>query len=223
MPRLPGRAHALVLLLTLLGMVLVVGAVPVAADDPVTPPPVEPPQPPDPPVDDDLVPLPPEYDGGGRRCDTPRVPDESAGEPVSVWVAPAPTTCPAGTLVLLPVQIPEDVTAHDIFVWQVTLEFDPAVLEPVWVVPEGTLSAGWALNRQARAGRLWAGAAGLHPLRGSGTLVEVVFRTVGNPGDQTDLTFSELLLNGGDPAATPHNGRIVLTESYTVYMPLIAS
>jgi hypothetical protein len=213
----------LVLLLTLLGMVLVVGAVPVAADDPVTPPPVEPPQPPDPPVDDDLVPLPPEYVGGGRRCDSPRAPNELDGESVSVWVAPAPTTCPAGTLVLLPVQIPEDVTTHDIFVWQFTLEFSSAVLEPIWVVPDDTLSAGWALNRQASAGRLWAGAAGLHPLRGSGTLVDLVFRTVGNPGDQTDLTFSELLLNSGNPTTTPHNGHIMLTELHRVYKPLIAN
>ncbi len=212
---------AVVLLLTLLSGLLPTAAA--YADDLIPPPPVEPPPPPEP-DDEDLRPLPPEYDGGGRRCNTPLVPEPAASETVPVWAAPPVTTCPARGMVLVPIIIPTDVTARNIFIWRLSVTFDPAVLEPVWMVEDETLSDddGWVLNRQTKPGELWAGAAGLPTLQGSGTLIYLVFKATGNPGDETDLTFREVILNSGTPPATPYSGRIRLTTMYTIYLPTIA-
>ena len=79
----------------------------------------------------------------------------------------------------------------------------------------GTLTSQWSTaSNTSTPGRLVISAASAMALSGSGTLIELQFRGVA-PGE-TSLTFAEVTLNEGDPAADAVDGGVTVSGSTDV-------
>jgi len=114
--------------------------------------------------------------------------------------------------------------------YELTLDFDGSVIQPVSVDTEGTLSEGLTLvsnlgeNTVSIAAAEGPGTSGassassggspvLFDIEGAGTLVNVTFQAQ-EVLAETDLTISEILFNEGQPAATGGSATVTVAPLY---------
>ena len=132
-----------------------------------------------------------------------------------VRVSVPDTTAASGSQIALPVRI-EHLGEVDVFSAEMTLSFDPAVLEADSVSLEGTLAEDWMVSFRADVGLIEIAIAGSDSLAGAGTLAYVVFDVVGSEGDTTSIHFEELMLNEGDPEVYGQDGVFAVSGAYEI-------
>ena len=105
-----------------------------------------------------------------------------------------------------------DVTGQGITSYDIKVLYDPAVITPVGVNPvdtSGTLSSSMSvLGNVVSPGKLVISGSGINPINGSGALLKLVFKPVGNAGTFSNLNFSQFIFNNGVPTTTLSNGQI---------------
>jgi len=100
-----------------------------------------------------------------------------------------------------------DLTDQGAFSYLFTIAYDPAVVKISDVSIEGTLSAGMSVvANTGRSGELRVSAAHTEPLSGSGVLLNLKARYVGE-GD-SPLHWVEFTFNEGDPSASAVDGSV---------------
>jgi hypothetical protein len=192
---------------------------------------------------DDLLPLaepvpPPDGAPIGDACDTPVWPDALAGcvgSEESVAACTSTAAGASGMWVNLPVWIDTDIDliSHTIRAWTFTLTFDSDVLRFERVEQQNTRSENWDVLFFSESGQVTVDATSTEPLTRTGTLINLHFEVIGEPGTQTERVFSEFLFNQGDPPVTLNPGILsVISEDQCsahpsppslsqVYLPLI--
>ena len=155
------------------------------------------------------------------------------GEVSGNWTAPAPAaefeTKPAAPegepvlvdlpnqfagqalTVLVPIHV-GDVTGRGFISYDLEVGFDPAVIQPDAMNPvstSGTVSSGLTVTPNTSvAGRIAVSAFGTLPLQGSGTLINLRFTIVGDPGEISPLTFEHFIFNEDQSASATNDGQI---------------
>ncbi|MDZ7261906.1 MAG: cohesin domain-containing protein, partial [candidate division KSB1 bacterium] len=111
-------------------------------------------------------------------------------------------TADSGQTITLPVTV-SDLSGLNILSYQFQLTFDERVLEALAATSEGTLTAAWGvpLFNINQNGKIGVGGYGAHFLSGSGTLVNLHFKVIGNWGQSTPLVFESFIFNNGQPLA----------------------
>lgn len=103
----------------------------------------------------------------------------------------------------------EGLVGEDVFSWQFTLRYDPAVLDTVRVHTSGTLADGRrVVVNQQEAGRLQGAVAGTTPLTPGGLLLSLEVR--GRAAGTSALAWTAFQFNEGRPPAETHNGRMIV-------------
>jgi hypothetical protein len=128
------------------------------------------------------------------------------------------TTANWNSQILIPVRI-TDVSAYEIYSYQVELKFDSLILKLVNVSYQNTLTANWAepVMNTGADGTVIIGGYGTHRLAGRGTLINLRFDVIGNPDQVSNLNLSSFFFNSGNPTATTVNGRVkVITNLIAV-------
>ncbi len=125
------------------------------------------------------------------------LPDDAVGEP--------------GTSVTIPIVV-DNVTGKKIFGYRAVIEFDKNVLKATGATSIGTLSQvfGKPIVSTVAEGKISVGGVGTVPLSGSGVLVNLHFKVVGQAGDWTALTFDKFEFNLGRPPATTDDGKFTV-------------
>lgn len=99
----------------------------------------------------------------------------------------------------LPLSI-SDTTPYNIISYNMSVTYDPALLEFVALSTEGTLCADWyvAVNPQGN-GVLYIGSSGVDPLTGSGVLFKLNFHTLSGIPDNTEtyINIPQIIFNEG--------------------------
>jgi len=99
----------------------------------------------------------------------------------------------------LPLSI-SDTTPYNIISYNMSVTYDPALLEFVALSTEGTLCADWyvAVNPQGN-GVLYIGSSGVNPLTGSGVLFKLNFHTLSGIPDNTEtyINIPQIIFNEG--------------------------
>ncbi|MFQ5639974.1 MAG: choice-of-anchor D domain-containing protein, partial [bacterium] len=117
-----------------------------------------------------------------------------------------------GTSVTIPI-IVGDLTGRNVLSYSAVITFDKNVLEVTGATSVATLSEPFGpptVNIQDSL--IIVGGFGPSPLTGSGTLVVLNFKVVGQPGEVTDLAFGGFLFNTGIPPATTIDGKFTVTS-----------
>ncbi|HQU81559.1 MAG TPA: MBG domain-containing protein [Pyrinomonadaceae bacterium] len=166
------------------------------------------------------VPVAPLADKGGRTkaddksFDTEYVKPQVADvAPMAVNVVLPTASLPTNATVTQEITV-GDLSGQSVTSYDFDIVYDPAVVEPSLslVNKQDTLSGNMSVLANVVApGRLAVSATGINPLNGSGVLLKLIWRTVGNSGDSTAITFDPFIFNGGTPSATVVNGQITLS------------
>jgi hypothetical protein len=118
------------------------------------------------------------------------------------------------------VQVPINTTPGDgILGIDVSMTYDPAVLEAQDVTPSGiAAAAGFILipNLTRPGVILMSAYATGDALDGSGEIARIQFRVRGSPGDVSALTFTNASLNEGEITATVHDGLFTTVAATTM-------
>jgi hypothetical protein len=97
-----------------------------------------------------------------------------------------------------------------------TVNFDPAVLS-VQFASTGTLTAGWAFASNLLApGQYRLSMSSTSGVSGSGTLANIEFEVIGEPGTTSALTISNILLNDGAITVELTDGLFSVDDVYNV-------
>ncbi|MFQ5864233.1 MAG: choice-of-anchor D domain-containing protein, partial [bacterium] len=128
------------------------------------------------------------------------MPDTATGEP--------------NTSVTIPIVVGE-LTGRNVLSYQAVIVFDEGVLDATGASSVGTLSESFGQPTVDTSvdGEVFVAASGASPLSGSGTLVNLIFNVVGQPGEMTDLQFVGFLFNTGDPPAVTTNGKFIVRSA----------
>ncbi len=124
----------------------------------------------------------------------------------------------ANTELIVPIGV-GDLSGRGVISYDAALTFNAAVLQPLEPVFEtaGTVSSSMSITiNSSQTGRLLISAFGTAPLSGSGSLLRLRFKIVGQSGQTTALTWQNFTFNGGTPAATPSNGSVTVGSSTPV-------
>jgi len=128
--------------------------------------------------------------------------------PLAVTVSLPTRTLSPGATVTQELSV-GDLSGQNVASYDFDIVYNPAVVEPTLslVDKSGTLSSNMSVIANVVApGRLAVSASGINPLSGSGVLLKLVWRAVGNNGDTTALSFDPFIFNGGTPSAVVTNG-----------------
>lgn len=167
------------------------------------------------------VPLPPENLIGGkskRDAEKPFVtkyvkPQVADIAPMAVNVTLPTASLPTNVTISQDILV-GNTTGQGVFSYDFDIVYNPTVVEPALslVSKQDTLSANMSVVANVvTPGRLAVSASGINSLSGSGVLLKVIWRTIGNSGDSTPITFDPFIFNGGTPSATVVNGQITLS------------
>ncbi|RMH72208.1 MAG: T9SS C-terminal target domain-containing protein, partial [Gemmatimonadetes bacterium] len=107
----------------------------------------------------------------------------------SAMVTLADAQVAPGEEVVMPL-IVSDLTGLDVIALQASLEYDANVLEFVGYRTAGTLTEGFELAESSNLGGY-----ALQAIAGEGTLIEVVFKAVGEIGESSTVTLGGFMLN----------------------------
>jgi len=107
--------------------------------------------------------------------------------------------------------------------YELTIGYDPAVLDIGSVSRQGTLSADWSVfAHQAAPGHLKVVGYGIRSLRGSGSLLRLDVQIRGALGDTSPITIERIQINEGQPPAQVLPGQVTIAQGQTrLYLPLI--
>ncbi len=123
---------------------------------------------------------------------------------------PQSVTAPIGSQVSIPVQIADQGQGQPVIAFEFDARFDPAVLTPMHLSSDGTLSDGWTLvGNDSQAGHWQVVAFGSQALLGDGALLHLVFNVEGPAGDLSELDLQEFVFNEGNPSAVTTAGQFV--------------
>jgi len=151
------------------------------------------------------------------KSDEPESAAPAAGISVSL---PVDATASTGTVVVVPVVV-GNTSGQGIFSYDLTVSFNPNVLQPATPVVDATNTlsgaAGFSITPNVGTpGQLTIGGfgGGATALSGAGTLIFLRFTVVGTAGTATGataLTFTSFVFNEGMPQAKPTNGALTVT------------
>jgi CSLREA domain-containing protein len=141
--------------------------------------------------------------------------------PTAVTVSLANLTGPMGSNISLPITV-GDLTGRGVKAYDLQVTFNAAILEllPTPYDTAGTLSSGMLITPNANnPGHLIISAFQATDLSGSGTLLNLRFKIIGQPGQTSSVNFEDYTdpntifhpgfrFNAGTPAATTSNGSI---------------
>jgi len=114
--------------------------------------------------------------------------------------------------VLIPVTV-DDVSGLNIKKFTIELQFSKYVLDATSVFNDGTIASGWvAPNVTDRIGYLKISMSGDSALAGSGNLVWINFKVLGNAGQSTDIVFKNMIFNDGVPHDATKNGHFTVNS-----------
>lgn len=117
------------------------------------------------------------------------------------------------TEALIPISV-ADVTGLNITACSVELQFSKLVLDALEIITQGTLISPWdQINFTDGSGYLKIQMRGDAALAGSGPLVWIKFKVVGNVGQSTDIVFKSMIFNQGIPLAQTSNGRFAINAA----------
>ena len=122
-----------------------------------------------------------------------------------------------GALVTIPVHV-SDLTNRGVISYQFVVTFDERVLDAIGATSEETLTFSWGVpyvNTNVN-GQITVGGYGVSELIGAGVLVRLKFAVVGDPGQETDFSFSFFIFNNGDPVASVSGGVFTVVSSVGV-------
>jgi hypothetical protein len=133
--------------------------------------------------------------------------------PEAVAVNIPDTTGQPATWIDIPVNIATDVTGIGIISAEIELSWNSMVLDSASAAI-GTMTSGWSIsyNSPPGSGRMsiWlAGTEGIppsEPLSGTGSLIMLNLKVVGQHCDTTTIHFDKMVFNEGDPPAITHDG-----------------
>ncbi len=110
-----------------------------------------------------------------------------------------------------------NITGLNILSYQFVFKFNHTILQSLGISSDETLSSagGWTVLGNTKTDSISVGAFGANSLSGSGKLVKVKFRVIGNLGQLSPLELRSFIFNAGIPAAVSTNG------SFTVSMQKI--
>jgi hypothetical protein len=134
-----------------------------------------------------------------------------AQDPIPVFLPD--TTGETTTSVTIPLRV-GDLTGRGVISYQAVITFEENVLDATGASSSGTLTQSWGppFANTTVDGEINVGGFSFLTLSGSGTLVNLLFDVVGNPGDTTRLDFQSFLFNGGDPSADTRGGKFTVTQ-----------
>ncbi len=106
-----------------------------------------------------------------------------------------------------------DLTDKGVIAYQAVITFDQSVLDATGASSTGTLSEplGVPTANISVKGKITVGGFGTSPLSGSGNLVTLKFKVVGQPGTTTNLVFSNFVFNAGVPSTITQNGKFTVS------------
>ncbi len=131
------------------------------------------------------------------------------------FTLPDDASAQAGATVEIPINS-DDLTGEGILSLQITITYNQNILTATDVTETGTILEPWGdVTFHSFPGRVNLAASGAEPLFGSGILAKIVFAVSpdANEGWSTNLSFSDVLLNEGDPQATTEDGRFVVAHT----------
>lgn len=134
-------------------------------------------------------------------------------QPAPITILLPVTEVESGSFISIPLQIEGEVTGQEILAFQLTLDFDPTVLQLNGVSTENTLSANWnvAENRTADGSIMVVGYSATE-LSASGTLLNFQFAAIGSVAAQTALIIHDFMWNEGSPDVLLNNDRSLSLE-----------
>lgn len=109
--------------------------------------------------------------------------------------------------VIIPIDV-GDLTGSNVFSYQAVINFDELVLDAIGASSTQTLTESFgqpAINTSVDS-QITVGGFGTSALSDSGTLVNLIFKVVGQPAEMTNLDFPSFIFNSGDPSATTPRG-----------------
>ncbi|MCF8395365.1 MAG: hypothetical protein K9H06_15820, partial [Melioribacteraceae bacterium] len=137
----------------------------------------------------------------------------------TLQVALPDTSADPGASLQIPIYV-DDLTGLNVISYQMTVQYDNQVVEATGITTDGTISdeGGWTVlpNTNFDA-QIKVGGFGISGLSGGGILLYLNFDVVGEVGT-SDLTFTEMVFNSGDPASEPVNGSISINVDTVAVM-----
>lgn len=114
--------------------------------------------------------------------------------------------------VIIPIRV-EDVTGLQITSCSIEVQFNKSILDALAVENDGTISSGWTnIVFTDKIGAAKIEMNGMIPLEGSGALIRIKFKVIGNAGQSTDITFRSMVFNDGVPYNTTTKGRFTASN-----------
>ena len=101
-----------------------------------------------------------------------------------------------------------DLTGENVIAYEMTVEFDPDVVQLTGVSTAGTLSEGLEVSPNATNNSITVAAAGVMPISGSGTLLSFTADFVA--AGVSPLTVTDFQFNEGDPASDVEDGSVTI-------------
>ncbi len=126
-----------------------------------------------------------------------------------IYVKVPDVTCAPDDTISIPILV-SDFSCCEIISYQFEVRFDSAVIRALGASAEGTITASWgnpAVNLDS-AGRMIVGNFGTHGMPAGDTLVKLIFRVLGKPGDTCAIVLKEFQFNNGNPSAVVKDGRL---------------
>ncbi|HEY3295725.1 MAG TPA: M6 family metalloprotease domain-containing protein [bacterium] len=145
------------------------------------------------------------------------------GNPAFVWMPD--TSVVAGSDIVIPVGVENDLNGRNVTSLQFTVHFDSTLFSAVapYVIRGGLVPQSWNLTATPASGSLTVNASGSAPLSGNGTMLSLQLHAARAAQDNScsALTFAGFTLNQGVPAVDTTNGRVYVMASRIVFTPVI--
>jgi Cohesin domain/Carboxypeptidase regulatory-like domain/Dockerin type I domain len=113
-----------------------------------------------------------------------------------------------------------DLTGAGAIAYDFIISFDPNVIHPNSSNPvdkTGTLSSNLSITPNTGvAGQLRVSAFGVNPLSGAGTLLNLRFDVIGTTGTETNLAWTHIVLNEGNPCNISSGGHYYVTSPFSI-------
>ena len=125
------------------------------------------------------------------------------------------TVAQIGSSFDLPIFMTALPAGQEIFSFQITVTVDTNVIKNLQAINTGTLAEGWSVADNMDGNAFTCALAGTSPITSAGTLIKIRFETDPDVSDghRSNLSFTEMTLNEGNPRALPVDG--VLTSLIT--------
>ena len=119
-----------------------------------------------------------------------------------------------GDIIRLPILV-QNIPPDTVWSADITVGFNPAVVQAESVTFSGTLVSSWADAYNIVADSINIALAGSQTINGSGTLVYLRFKVLSSalPGDSTVIRFKKMIFNDGEPLVSTKDGELRITPT----------